>query len=312
MLAHQATGKIIRTHPAHAGFGVETLTVGKRHGSVPFFAYIERQDDDRQVTGRVVRHHPVGVGPILTYSVDTDDPCGAIVATRSIISVTTSEGVNGMKKIAVVLSGCGVFDGSEIYESVLTLLRLEHNGVQYQCLAPNVEQLHVINHLTGEVAQGERRNVLVEAARLARGEIEDLATADPAEFDALIIPGGFGAAKNLSDFAIKGADCTVIPQLVQFARAIHAAGKPVGLICIAPTLTPKLLGPGIRCTVGNDSEVAGAIERMGGEHASCSVDQIVVDPDKRVVSTPAYMLARSISEAASGINRLVDEVVKMA
>ncbi|MDY6891167.1 MAG: isoprenoid biosynthesis glyoxalase ElbB [Pseudomonadota bacterium] len=217
-----------------------------------------------------------------------------------------------MKKIAVVLSGCGVFDGSEIYESVLTLLRLEHNGVQYQCLAPNVEQLHVINHLTGEVAQGERRNVLVEAARLARGEIEDLATADPAEFDALIIPGGFGAAKNLSDFAIKGADCTVIPQLVQFARAIHAAGKPVGLICIAPTLTPKLLGPGIRCTVGNDSEVAGAIERMGGVHASCSVDQIVVDPDKRVVSTPAYMLARSISEAASGINRLVDEVVKMA
>lgn len=217
-----------------------------------------------------------------------------------------------MKKIAVILSGCGVFDGSEIYESVLTLLRLEHNGVQYQCLAPNVEQMHVINHLTGEIAEGESRNVLVEAARLARGQIRDLAEADPDEFDALIIPGGFGAAKNLSDFAVKGAECTVNPQLADFARAIHQAGKPVGLICIAPAMTPKLLGTGIRCTIGNDAEVAGAINTMGGQHENCPVDQIVVDEANRVVTTPAYMLAGSISEAASGINRLVDEVVKMA
>ncbi len=217
-----------------------------------------------------------------------------------------------MKNIAVILSGSGVFDGSEIYESVLTFLRLEHNGVRYQCFAPNIDQLHVINHLTGEVAEGEKRNVLVEAARLARGEIKDLAEANADEFDALIIPGGFGAAKNLSDFAVKGADCSLNDDLVRFARAIHQASKPVGLICIAPAMTPKLLGSGIQCTIGNDEGVAGAINAMGGQHQACGVDQIVVDQANKVVTTPAYMLAGSISEAAAGINKLVDEVVKLA
>lgn len=217
-----------------------------------------------------------------------------------------------MKKIAVILSGSGVFDGSEIYESVLTFLRLEHNGVHYQCFAPNVEQLHVINHLTGEVAEGETRNVLVEAARLARGNVKDLAEANPDEFDALIIPGGFGAAKNLSDFALKGPECSINPDLERFARAIHQAGKPVGLICIAPAMTPKLLGTGIQCTIGNDAGVAEAITAMGGQHTDCSVDQIVIDEANKVITTPAYMLAGSITEAASGINRLVDEVVKRA
>lgn len=217
-----------------------------------------------------------------------------------------------MKNIAVILSGSGVFDGSEIYESVLTFLRLEHNGVRYQCFAPNIEQLHVINHLTGEVAEGEKRNVLVEAARLARGEIKDLADANADDFDALIIPGGFGAAKNLSDFAVNGADCSVNEELVRFARAIHQAGKPVGLICIAPAMTPKLLGTGIQCTIGTDQGVAEAINSMGGQHQNCSVDQIIVDQSNKVISTPAYMLAGSISEAASGINQLVDEVVKLA
>lgn len=217
-----------------------------------------------------------------------------------------------MKNIAVILSGSGVFDGSEIYESVLTFLRLEHNGVHYQCFAPNVEQLHVINHLTGEVAEGETRNVLVEAARLARGNVKDLAEANPDEFDAMIIPGGFGAAKNLSDFAIKGHECSINPDLERFARAIHQAGKPVGLICIAPAMTPKLLGTGIQCTIGNDAGVAEAITAMGGQHTDCSVDQIVIDEANKVITTPAYMLAGSITEAASGINRLVDEVVKRA
>lgn len=217
-----------------------------------------------------------------------------------------------MKNIAVILSGSGVFDGSEIYESVLTFLRLEHNGVRYQCFAPNVEQLHVINHLTGEVAEGETRNVLVEAARLARGNVKDLAEANPDEFDAMIIPGGFGAAKNLSDFAIKGHECSINPDLERFARAIHQAGKPVGLICIAPAMTPKLLGTGIQCTIGNDAGVAEAITAMGGQHTDCSVDKIVIDEANKVITTPAYMLAGSITEAASGINRLVDEVVKRA
>lgn len=215
-----------------------------------------------------------------------------------------------MKEVAVVLSGCGVFDGAEIHESVLTLLRLEQQGASYQCMAPNIDQLHVINHLKGEVAEGESRNVLVEAARIARGEIIDLATANPADYDALIIPGGFGAAKNLSDFAVKGQDCHVNPDLLAFAQAIHQANKPVGLICIAPAMTPLLFGEGATCTIGTDQETAAAIEAMGGQHTNCPVDDIVIDEQRKLITTPAYMLAGSIVEAASGINKLVDEVLK--
>ena len=215
-----------------------------------------------------------------------------------------------MKKIAVILSGCGVFDGSEIYESVLTLLRIAQQGAEYQCMAPDIEQLHVINHLKGEVAEGESRNVLVEAARLARGDIIDLATANPNDYDALILPGGFGAAKNLSDFAVKGADATVNAGVKSFAQAIHKAGKPVGLICIAPAMTPLIFGEGAVCTIGNDSDTASAIETMGGRHQNCTVGNIVIDQERNIVTTPAYMLAGSITEAASGINKLVDEVLQ--
>ena len=137
-----------------------------------------------------------------------------------------------MKKVALILAGCGVYDGSEIYESVLTMLSLENHDASYQCFAPNVEQRHVINHLSGEVAGGESRNVLVEAARLARGEIKDLADAQAADFDAVIVPGGFGVAKNLSDFAVNVADMTVRKDVTQFIQAMHKAGKPTGLICI--------------------------------------------------------------------------------
>lgn len=217
-----------------------------------------------------------------------------------------------MRKIAVILSGCGVYDGSEIYETVLTLLHLSTAGVTYQCMAPNVDQLHVINHASGEVAENAVRNVYEEAARLARGDILDLADAKPEDYDALIIPGGFGAAKNLSDFALKGADAHVNPLVESFTKAIHTAGKPVGLICIAPALTPLLVGKGITCTVGNDAGVAGAIEQMGGKHKQCSVDDIVIDQVHKVVTTPAYMLAGSIAEADAGISKLVHAVLQMS
>ena len=217
-----------------------------------------------------------------------------------------------MKQIAVILSGAGVFDGSEIYEAVMTLFNIEQQGAQYHCLAPNIEQMHVINHLTGEVAEGETRNVLVEAARLARGDIKDLADADPSDYDALIIPGGFGAAKNLSNFAVAGSDCAVNPQVQAFTQAIHQAGKPVGLICIAPAMAPRLFGNDVVCTIGTDSDTAAAIETMGGKHQACQVRETVIDHDRKLVTTPAYMLAGSISEAAAGIARLVEEVVEMA
>jgi enhancing lycopene biosynthesis protein 2 len=214
------------------------------------------------------------------------------------------------KKVAVILSGCGVYDGAEIQESVLTLLRLDQRGARVQCFAPNIAQHHVINHLTGK-EMPETRNVLVESARIARGAIEDIREADVTQFDALIIPGGFGAAKNLSDFATAGADCKVQAEVLALAEAFAVAGKPVGLICISPALAAKIYGPGVICTIGNDAETAQAIVRMKGEHRDCEVTDIVEDTARKLVSTPAYMVAQSIGEAAAGINKLVDRVLEL-
>ncbi|CAI8916596.1 MULTISPECIES: isoprenoid biosynthesis glyoxalase ElbB [Pseudomonas] len=214
------------------------------------------------------------------------------------------------KKVAVILSGCGVYDGAEIYESVITLLRLDQRGAQVQCFAPNIAQLHVINHLTGE-EMPESRNVLVESARIARGNVKDLREADVEDFDALIVPGGFGAAKNLSNFAIEGAGCTVQPQVLALAEAFAEAGKPVGLICISPALAAKIYGPGVTCTIGNDANTAAAMNKMGANHEDCAVTDIIEDKARKLVTTPAYMLAQTISEAASGINKLVDRVLEL-
>ena len=216
-----------------------------------------------------------------------------------------------MKKIAVVLSGSGVFDGAEIHESVLTLLALERHGFEYQCFAPDIEQMHVINHLTGDVAEDESRNVLVEAARIARGNIKDLAQAKADEFDAAVLPGGFGAAKNLSDFAVKGSDCSVNPDLVSFIKDFAKDKKPVGFMCIAPAMLPHIYGEGTKLTIGTDQDTADAIETMGGVHQSCPVEDIVVDEANNLVTTPAYMLASSVSEAAKGIDKLIDKIAKM-
>lgn len=214
------------------------------------------------------------------------------------------------KKVAVILSGCGVYDGAEIHESVITLLRLDQRGAQVQCFAPNIAQLHVINHLTGE-EMPESRNVLVESARIARGNVKDLGDADVNDFDALIVPGGFGAAKNLSSFAIDGPGCSVHPDVLALAEAFAEAGKPVGLICISPALAAKIYGPGVVCTIGNDADTAAAIVRMGGTHEECDVHDIVEDTARKLVTTPAYMLAQSISEAAGGIYNLVDRVLEL-
>jgi enhancing lycopene biosynthesis protein 2 len=192
----------------------------------------------------------------------------------------------------------------------VTLLRLDQRGAQVQCFAPNIAQLHVINHLTGE-EMPESRNVLVESARIARGEIKDIREADAEDFDALIIPGGFGSAKNLSNFAIEGTGCTVQPDVLALTEAFAEAGKPVGLICISPALAAKIYGPGVTCTIGNDAETAAALNKMGATHKDCAVSDIVEDKARKLVTTPAYMLAQSISEAASGINKLVDRVLEL-
>ncbi|UST58729.1 isoprenoid biosynthesis glyoxalase ElbB [Pseudomonas moraviensis] len=214
------------------------------------------------------------------------------------------------KKVAVILSGSGVYDGAEIQESVITLLRLDQRGAQVQCFAPNIAQLHVINHLTGE-EMPESRNVLVESARIARGNVKDIRDADVEDFDALIVPGGLGAAKNLSNFAIEGAGCTVQPEVLALAEAFAEAGKPVGLICISPALAAKIYGPGVTCTIGNDADTAAAMNKMGATHEECAVTDIVEDKARKLVTTPAYMLAQTISKAASGINKLVDRVLEL-
>ena len=215
------------------------------------------------------------------------------------------------KKVAVILSGCGVYDGAEIHESVITLLRLDQRGAQVQCFAPNVAQLHVVDHYSGD-EMNETRNVLVESARIARGNIKDVKALHVGDFDALIMPGGFGAAKNLSDFAISGANCTVQPDVLSAAQAFVKAGKPVGLMSIAPALAAKIFGAGVICTIGNDRETAATLVQMGVEHHECAVSDIVEDAERKLVSTPAYMVAQSISEAASGINKLVDRVLELS
>jgi enhancing lycopene biosynthesis protein 2 len=216
-----------------------------------------------------------------------------------------------MAKVAVVLAGSGVYDGAEINEAVLTLLCLEQAGVEYQCMAPNVEQMHVVNHLTGEPVEGESRNVLVEAARIARGNIVDIASANADDYEALMVPGGFGAAKNLSSFATEGADMTVQADFLAFAQAIHQANKPIGLICIAPVMAAAICGEGTRCTIGNDAETAAAIGAMGGVHLECPVEEARVDTDRKMVSTPAYMLAGCVNDAYQGIKQCVEQVLAL-
>lgn len=213
-----------------------------------------------------------------------------------------------MKKIGVVLSGCGVYDGAEIHETVITLLAIARNGAEAVCFAPDKTQADVINHLTGE-PMAESRNVLIEAARLTRGAIAPLASAEAQDLDALIVPGGFGAAKNLSNFASQGSACAVDADLVRLARDCHAAGKPLGFICIAPALLPVILQTPLRLTIGTDVDTADVIEEMGGEHVPCPVEDIVVDEEQKVVTTPAYMLAQRIDEAANGIEKLVARVI---
>jgi len=217
------------------------------------------------------------------------------------------------KKIGVLLAGCGVYDGSEIHEAVITLLALDRAGAEVVMCAPDVAQMHVVNHLTGEPEPGVVRNVLVESARIARGKIRDVAGVQAKELDGLILPGGFGAAKNLCDFAVKGKDCTMHPEVARLVRDVHAQGKPVAAVCIAPALLARVLGKEApQITIGTDADTAAALEAMGARHVSCSVTEHVVDRQRKLITTPAYMLAQRISEAAAGIEKTVAELMTMA
>ncbi|CAA7620034.1 isoprenoid biosynthesis glyoxalase ElbB [Magnetospirillum sp. UT-4] len=211
---------------------------------------------------------------------------------------------------AVILSGCGVHDGSEIHEAVLALLAIDRAGAAYQCFAPDIAQHDVVNHLTGQ-PMAESRNALVESARIARGRIKPLAALDAAGFDGLLLPGGFGAAKTLSTFAADGGDCRVEPEVERAIRAMHAAGKPIGALCIAPAVLARVL-PGAELTIGSDAGTAAAIEQMGGRHRTAGHGEVVVDRAARVATSPCYMLDASIGQIAEGAAAVVAAMMEMA
>ncbi len=218
-----------------------------------------------------------------------------------------------MPKVGVILSGCGFLDGAEIHEAVCTLLELDRHGATIVCCAPDIDVVQVVDHATKEPTR-ESRNVLKEAARIARGDIRDVATVQAAELDALVLPGGFGAAKNLCSFADEGAQCRVNPDVEALIGDMLDQKKPVGAICIAPALLARVAGKkGIkaRVTIGNDAGTAGAINAMGCEHVDCAVTECVADETHKVVTTPAYMLGPGPAAIHAGIASLVEKLLAM-
>ena len=213
------------------------------------------------------------------------------------------------KKFAVVLSGCGVYDGAEIHEATLTMLAIMRQGGSYQCFAPDIPQHHVINHLNGEEMQ-ESRNVLIESARIARGDIKALSEFDGKDFDALIFPGGFGAAKNLSTVAFDGANASVNPEVEQAVKQMITLKKPIGALCISPAFIAKILKD-VNVTIGTDKGTAEAIEGMGATHVETNHGDVVFDEDKLVFTTPCYMLEATILDIDDGANNVVKEMMKV-
>jgi len=217
---------------------------------------------------------------------------------------------NKNRKFAVILSGCGHQDGAEIHEATLTLWAIHKNGADYQCFAPDVKQQHVLNHITGE-EMPEERNVLIEAARIARGNIRPLSAYRAEAFDGLVIPGGLGAAKNLCSFAVDGPDFTVNEEVSQAIHTTHRAGKPIGALCIAPVIPAKVLGRG-KLTIGQDQATAAALAAMGTEHIATWQGEVAVDEKNKLVSTPCYMLDSRVDQIGKGIDNLIGAMLRLS
>uniref|UniRef100_A0A672FDL0 Glutamine amidotransferase-like class 1 domain-containing protein 3A, mitochondrial n=2 Tax=Salarias fasciatus TaxID=181472 RepID=A0A672FDL0_SALFA len=222
------------------------------------------------------------------------------------------------KRVAVILSGCGVYDGTEVNEASAILVHLSRAGAKVQMFAPNADQMHVVNHCDGKPAEG-KRNILQESARIGRGEVTDLAKLDDTQFDAVILPGGFGVGKNLSDWAVKSKGFSVQPQVEKLIKAFHRAGKPLGMCCIAPILAAKLL-PGCEVTMGHDQQCdkwpyaqsTGIVKEMGGKHVNKEVEEVHVDAKNKIVTTCAFMCNAPIHKVFDGIGLMVQETLKLA
>lgn len=220
-----------------------------------------------------------------------------------------------MKSIAGVLSGCGFLDGAEIQEVVLCQLALERRGMTVRWYAPNLPQHHVVNHLSGKVVEGASRNVLEESARIVRGAVKPLGELDPASVDGLLLPGGFGAAKQLCSWAFAGAEMSVLPELEELVLQFHMLRKPMGLVCIAPVIAARVLaraGARPQVTTGRDEELGETLRSWGAVHLPCEADEICVDAGNLLVSTPAWNAARSLTQVAAGIEKLGERLARMA
>jgi enhancing lycopene biosynthesis protein 2 len=213
------------------------------------------------------------------------------------------------KNFAVILSGCGHQDGAEIHGATLTLWAIHKNGADFQCYAPDIKQHHVLNHITGQ-EMNEQRNVLIESARIARGKVASLATFSPESVDALVIPGGFGAAKNLSSYAFDGPKCTVNSDVARAIKAMHATGKPIGALCIAPVILAKVLGK-VTLTIGQDPGTADSLATMGAHHQPTLQGEIAIDRENKIVSTPCYMLNSRVDQIADGADNLIRAMLEL-
>jgi enhancing lycopene biosynthesis protein 2 len=213
-----------------------------------------------------------------------------------------------MKKFAVVLAGCGVFDGAEIQEAVLTLLAIDKQGAVYQCFAPDIFQYHVLNHTTGK-EMPEKRNVMVESARIVRGNIKALSAFRAGDYDALIFPGGFGCVKNLCSWAFEGDKCKVNPDVEKAIRTMFESKKPIGAMCIAPVILGKLF-KGSNFTTGNDTSSGTFIQKMGNKYTPAGHGEVVIDRVRNLFTTPCYMLEATISQVAEGAENIVMEMIK--
>lgn len=213
-----------------------------------------------------------------------------------------------MKKFAVVLCGCGPMDGSEIHESVMTLLAIDRNECQYTIFAPDADQFHVVNHYTKEV-MNEKRNMLVEAARIARGDIHPLTKLKASDFDAIVFPGGYGAAKNLFNYAIKGTKAVVDAEVERVIKDFHASRKPIGALCISPVLMAKVLG-NITITVGTDEKTIHDVETFGAQHINTQQTEVIADKENMVFTTPCYMLPATIADIADCAENLIETILE--
>ena len=215
-----------------------------------------------------------------------------------------------MAKVALILAGCGYLDGSEIQETVLTILALEQLGVQWQGLALNKNQTHIVNHTNQTVQKEQQRNMIEESARITRGNIIDIEEADTDDYDAIIFPGGFGVAKNIFNFALVGDDTYKIDEtLLKFTRAFYLANKPAGFICISPLIVPLIYPKNTNITIGTDEDITNIVEKKGVKHIAKASMEICVDESSKVVTTPAYMNAKNIVEVQQGIYKLVEKVI---